>query len=69
MAMNGNQLGQEIAEIITHSDAPPEVKAQVLTLWQKIGTAIVDHIKTNAVVPAGIPTQSGGNTTGPGKVQ
>jgi hypothetical protein len=75
MAMNGNGLGQEIANAITASNATPEAKAAVLALWQKIGTAIVNHITTNAVVPAGISVSTtgtaaaqSGSTNGPGKV-
>jgi len=75
MAMNGNQLGTEIVAAIIDPKAPPEVQAEVLKLWQKISNAIVDHITTNAVVPAGIkvdvsggPTNQTGSTTAPGKV-
>jgi len=75
MAMDGNQLGKEITAAIIHSGAPPEVQAEVLKLWQKIGTAIVSHIVTNAVIPAGIPVKTegtavsqAGQTTGTGKV-
>ena len=81
MAMNGNTLGTEIANAITHSEAPAAAKAEVLKLWQKIGNCIVDHITKNAVIPSGIsvttqvsvdPTshQGAGNgaTSGTGKV-
>jgi hypothetical protein len=71
MAMNGNQLGQEIASAITNEGAPPDVKAAVLQLWQKIGNCIIDHITTNGVIPPGIPvTTSGGPgaTNGPGSI-
>jgi hypothetical protein len=72
MAMNGNGLGSEIAEAIMNAEAPPEVKADVVALWKKIGSAIVDHITKNAEVPAGIGVQAGpysGSTTGMGKVK
>jgi len=72
MAMDGNELGALIANAITHSSAPPEVKASVLSLWKTIGTVIVNYIKNNAEVPAGIKvTTSGGDgsTSGPGTVQ
>jgi len=75
MAMNGNAMGTAVANAIIHPDAPPEVKAAVIELWGKICTEIVNHITTNAVVPAGItvttagsPTTQTGATTGPGKV-
>jgi predicted HAD superfamily phosphohydrolase len=71
MAMNGNTLGQEIADVITASNASSEAKAQVLELWQKIGNAIVKHIIANAEVPAGISVATSGGagkTDSPGKV-
>lgn len=71
MAMDGDKLGKEIADVITHSGAPADVKVAVLDLWQKIGRTIVAHIQTNAVVPSGITvstTGGGGSTTGTGKV-
>lgn len=60
MAMNGNQLGQEIAAAIMNSAAPPEVQQQVISLWQKIGTAIVSHIATNGSVKPGIAVATTG---------
>jgi predicted KAP-like P-loop ATPase len=71
MAMDGNQLGQEIANAIMNASAPPEVKIQVLDLWQKIGNCIIDHITKNGQVPYGIPvsTPAGeGKTSGPGSI-
>jgi predicted KAP-like P-loop ATPase len=71
MAMDGNKLGLEIANAIMNTAAPADVKVQVLGLWEKIGTAIVDHVKNNAIVPAGIAvsTPAGlGATSAPGSV-
>ena len=75
MAMNGTAMGTAVANAIIHSDAPPEVKAEVVKLWQKVCAEIVNHITANAEVPAGISvTTSGsasaqtGSTTAPGKV-
>jgi hypothetical protein len=71
MAMDGNKLGLEITDAIMNMNAPPEVQVKVIELWQKIGCVIVDHIKTNAVVPAGIAVSTsggGGATTAPGQV-
>ena len=76
MAMNGNQLGDEIAAAIMNSGAPAEVQQQVILLWEKIGTAIVSHITTNAIVEQGIPVATSGTaaaqtgaTTGPGAIK
>lgn len=76
MAMDGNLLGKEIAEAITYDDAPEESKLAVLAIWKKIGSAIVDHIKNNAVVPAGIAVSTTGSesaqtgaTTAPGSIK
>lgn len=73
--MIGNTLGQEICDVICDPSAPPEVRAKVLELWQKIGTVIVTHIQKNAEVPPGIavetkgsPAAQAGETTAPGKV-
>lgn len=50
MAMNGKVLGDEIAEIITASDAPDSMKKQIKETWEKIGNTIVDHIIKNAEI-------------------
>jgi hypothetical protein len=75
MAMDGNKMGSEIANAIMNTGAPPEVQAQVIELWQKIGAAIVTHIQKNAAVPAGIAVATSGSssaqtgaTTATGKV-
>ena len=62
MGMDGNKLGQEIADAITHSEAPDEAKAEVLKLWQKVGNAIVNHIQKNARVQPGINVDTIVNT-------
>jgi hypothetical protein len=72
MAMNGDELGKEIAQAIMNTQAPPDVQTQVIALWKKIGNAIVDHIKKNADVPPGIAVQAGpysGATSAKGKVE
>jgi hypothetical protein len=72
MAMDGNKMGQEIAAAIMNTSAPADVKAQVIALWEKIGTAIVSHINDNAEVPAGIPVSTpagAGATSGSGQVK
>jgi predicted XRE-type DNA-binding protein len=75
MAMNGDLLGMAIADAITDADASPEAKQAVLAIWQKIGNEIINHITTNAMVPAGIavsttgsPTAQTGATTSPGSI-
>lgn len=60
MAMNGKQLGDEIAAAILYAGAPPEVKAQATEIWEKIGTCIVNHITANGEVPAGIAVSTSG---------
>jgi len=68
-------MGTAVANAIIHSSAPPEVKAEVVKLWQTICTEIVNHIVTNAEVPAGISVATTGTaaaqtgaTNAPGKV-
>jgi len=68
-------MGTAVANAIIHSDAPPEVKAAVVQLWQKVCTEIVKHIAANAEVPAGISVSTTGSataqtgaTSAPGKV-
>jgi len=75
MALNGTKLGTDIANAIMNSDAPADVKAACVSLWQKIATEITNHIAANAEVPPGIavstagsPTAQTGATTAPGKV-
>jgi len=75
MAMDGNKLGLEITDAIMNMNAPMEVQVKVIELWQKIGCAIVDHITTNGVIPAGISVSTTGSaasqtgaTTAPGKI-
>ena len=67
MAMNGNELGAEIANLVIASNAPPEVRQDILRLWQQIGTAIVSHIQENAVVT--VTGVYSGPGTAPGTVQ
>jgi predicted KAP-like P-loop ATPase len=69
MAMNGDQMGQEIADAIMNTAAPPDVQAQVVGLWQKIAGAIVKHIQNNAEVPPGIAVSTGGATSAAGEVK
>mgnify|MGYP007069875632 CR=1 FL=1 len=63
MAMNGKKLGDDIAELITASDAPSDAKASIKKLWEDIGNVIVNHITQNAMitVAAGIPVATAGS--------
>lgn len=56
MAMDGNALGDKIAEIITDSNAPDDMKEKIKQVWEKIGSAIVDHIIKNAEIT--VPSSS-----------
>lgn len=72
MAMDGDQMGKEIAEAIMNAAAPPDVQANVIALWKKISGAIVKHIQDNAEVPAGIAVSisgDGAKTTEAGALQ
>jgi len=62
MPMNGNQLGQEIADAVMASNASSEARAEVLEFYRRIATAIVEHIVTNAKV---LPNEEG---TFPGRI-
>ena len=72
MAMNGDQLGMEIANAVTDPLASPDAKLAVIAFYQKIANAIVGHIQNNAVVPAGIgvtTTGGDGKTNEPGTIK
>lgn len=53
--MNGKTLGDAIADLIIDGNAPSDQADRVRQQWEKIGSAIVDHITGNAeiTVPAG----------------
>ena len=55
MAMSGTDLGDRIANLITASDAPSDVKANIKTLWEKIGNEIITEVKKATIQ---IPSQS-----------
>ncbi|MCP3944603.1 MAG: hypothetical protein GY710_24430 [Desulfobacteraceae bacterium] len=66
MALNGSQLGDEIAQAArgVFSSIPtntPVSDAQVDAIWQAIGPKIIDHIKNNAVVTVVV---AGGSSSG-----
>ena len=64
MAMNGNDLGDRIAEILTDSKAPADMKAQIKEIWEKIGAEIVAEVKKAQItVAAGIPVSTAGSPT------
>ena len=75
MAMNGDDLGIAIANVIIDSSAPESAKAICREFWKKISNAIVEYITNNAEVEAGIPvstegtqTAQTGKTTAPGSI-
>lgn len=64
MAMNGKDLGDRIAEILTDSKAPADMKAQIKAIWEKIGSEIVAEVKKAQItVAAGIPVSTTGSPT------
>jgi len=70
----GNALGEKIAAIILHPDAPLASKQEITAKWRDIGTAIVNHIIQNLEIPPGVTVATTGTaaaqtgaTTGPGK--
>lgn len=54
MAMNGTQLGDDIAALLYAPNASEEAKARVKALWESIGQVVVSHIQDNieVTVPA-----------------
>ncbi len=63
MAMNGDTLGQAIADAIVDAGASAAGKAQCEAFWKKVANEIVDHIKNNAEVPSGISVSTTGTST------
>jgi hypothetical protein len=75
LAGTGKALGRKIAVKIIAPDADPEVRADIIALWESIGDVVVDHLIANTQVTPGIPvsttggpTAQTGATTGPGTV-
>lgn len=70
MAMNGDQLGDEMLAAIDATVAGQQQvsQAQRIAIWRAIGGAIVQHITTNAVVavPFVSGVVAGGANSGPG---
>jgi len=68
MAMNGNNMADEvraaIAAVMAGNPDPNDVHEDV---WDAICNAIVNHIKTNAVV-LNTPADGAGHTHSPAKV-
>jgi hypothetical protein len=79
MAMNGDTLGQEWAQLIAGlSSVPPDPDqmANLETLYKAMAGILVSHIQENAEVPAGIAVKTAGSasaqegaTTGVGKIK
>lgn len=68
MALNGDLLGQTIANALIDSNCPSELRTQIEDKWKEIAGIIVDHIKTygqvNVVSVSGVTTGTG--VSGPG---
>jgi len=63
MAMDGNTLGSEVYQALVDAGCMADDPGNAEDIWQTIGTAIVQHIKTN---DAHTHTDSqGGTTSGP----
>ena len=54
MALDGDKMGDEIAQAIMDSGASDEAKAAIIAVWKKISGVICKHIDTNLEVT--IPT-------------
>jgi hypothetical protein len=74
MAMDSDVLGLALAKVIIERSTIPPTPDMVIDLqifWKDMAKEIVDHIKNNAEVPAGIAVVAGsesGATVATGKV-
>lgn len=55
MPLNGNRLGQEIADLIISSEASAEDKATITALWKNIATKIISEFVSNGEVTLTVP--------------
>ena len=73
MAMNGNQMGNEVADyILAQAGQPLDGSEQQLvrTFWQGICAVIVDHIATNGrALPGTFKDSADGPLTGKGNLE
>ena len=73
MALNGNQMGDEVADVILAMAGAPLNAAEhdtVRAFWRAICTAIVDHITANGhALPGSFQDSQGGSLTGTGDIE
>ena len=73
MALNGTQMGNEVADAILSMAGSPlnsTEQASVRAFWQAICTAIVDHITANGhALPGDFLDSLGGALTGTGDIE
>jgi hypothetical protein len=73
MALNGNQMGSEVAAyILGQAGAPLNASEQaiVVSFWQGICTAIVNHITTNGhAIPGTFLDSMGSPISGKGDLE
>jgi hypothetical protein len=75
MAMDGDVLGEAVANVLIKKSTIPPTPAMVTNIqqfWKDVCNEHVKHIQNNAEVPPGITLNAGGysgSTTGAGKVK
>jgi hypothetical protein len=73
MALNGTQMGNEVANVILSMAGSPLNSSEqnnVRAFWQAICTAIVNHITANGhALPGTFKDSLGGSVTGEGDLQ
>lgn len=73
MALNGTQMGNEVADVVLAMAGSPLSSAEQQTVrqfWQAICTAIVDHITTNGhALPGSFLDSQGGALSGKGDIE
>jgi hypothetical protein len=73
MALNGTQMGNEVADVVLAMGGSPLNATEqdtVRAFWQAICTAIVDHITSNGhALPGTFIDSLGGAVTGQGDIQ
>lgn len=67
MALNGQLLGTQIANVIIDPAAPPDLRAKITASWVDIATAIVTHFQTMGQVQTTV-TGSGVGANGGGPI-
>jgi len=72
MALNGDVLGQSIANLIIDPQAPQSERTRIENLWKQIAWVVVDHIKNygqvNVASVSGVTPGSGMSGPGTGTI-